>query len=151
MTEKSHLVLKNIVNHLLSVICVVFLWSVSIDKAYLNVLVVISKLLGQSILGMRQLPCMNILVLKKRLVASSNSITREKVNVIFVNKAFSVLPYYFNNQHPSKRSGSPDIPRDKVSPKNPISHTLYCIPKKFQNFIKFQIIIFFQNLRKFLS
>jgi hypothetical protein len=38
---------------------------VSIDKAYLNVLVVISKLLGQSILGMRQLPRMNILVLKK--------------------------------------------------------------------------------------
>jgi hypothetical protein len=46
----------------LSVICVVFLWSVSIDKAYLNVLVVISKLLGHSILGMRQLPRMNILV-----------------------------------------------------------------------------------------
>jgi hypothetical protein len=38
---------------------------VSIDQAYLNVLVVISKLLGQSILGMRQLPRMNILVLKK--------------------------------------------------------------------------------------
>jgi hypothetical protein len=37
----------------LSVICVVFLWSVSIDKAYLNVLVVVSKLLGQSILCMR--------------------------------------------------------------------------------------------------
>jgi hypothetical protein len=34
----------------------------SIDKAYLNVLVVISKLLGQFILGMRQLPRMNILV-----------------------------------------------------------------------------------------
>ena len=89
----------------LSVICVVFLWSVSIDKAYLNVLVVISKLLSQSILGMRQLPRMNILVLKKRLVASSKSIIREKVNVIFitiVNKAFSVWPYYFNNQHPLK-------------------------------------------------
>ena len=87
----------------LSVICVVFLWSVSIDKAYLNVLVVISKLLGQFILGMRQLPRMNILVFKKRLVASSKSIIREKVNVIFVtivNKAFSVWPYYFNNQHP---------------------------------------------------
>ena len=39
----------------LSVICVVFLWSVSIDKAYLNVLVVISKLLGQFILGMRHI------------------------------------------------------------------------------------------------
>ena len=42
---------------------------------------------------------------KKRLVASSKSIIREKVNVIFVtivNKAFSVWPYYFNNQHPSK-------------------------------------------------
>ena len=65
----------------------------SIDKAYLNVLVVISKLLGQSILGMRQLPRMNMLVFKKRLVASSKSIIREKVNVIFatiVNKAFSV-------------------------------------------------------------
>jgi hypothetical protein len=36
-----------------------------IDKAYLNVLVVISKLLGQSILGIRQLPRMNMLVLKK--------------------------------------------------------------------------------------
>ena len=87
----------------LSVICVVFLWSVSIDKAYLNVLVVISKLLGQSILGMCQLSRMNILVFKKRLVASSKSIIREKVNVIFVtivNKAFSVWPYYFNNQHP---------------------------------------------------
>jgi len=35
---------------------------VSIDKTYLNVLVVISKLLDQSILGMRQLPRMNILV-----------------------------------------------------------------------------------------
>ena len=46
-------------------IFVVFLWSVSIDQAYLNVLVVISKWLGQSILGMRQLPLMNILVLKK--------------------------------------------------------------------------------------
>jgi hypothetical protein len=68
---------------LLSVISVVFLWSVSIDKAYLNILVVISNLLGQSILGMRQLPRMNILVLKKRLVASSNSIIREKVNVVF--------------------------------------------------------------------
>ena len=45
-------------------IFVVFLWSVSIDQAYLNVLV-ISKWLGQSILGMRQLPLMNILVLKK--------------------------------------------------------------------------------------
>jgi hypothetical protein len=56
---------------------------VSIDKAYLNILVVISNLLGQSILGMRQLPRMNILVLKKRLVASSNSIIREKVNVVF--------------------------------------------------------------------
>ena len=55
----------------------------SIDKAYLNILVVISNLLGQSILGMRQLPRMNILVLKKRLVASSNSIIREKVNVVF--------------------------------------------------------------------
>ena len=65
----------------------------SIDKAYLNVLVVISKLLGQFILDMRQLPRMNILVFKKRLVASSKSIIREKVNVIFVtivNKAFSV-------------------------------------------------------------
>ena len=65
----------------------------SIDKAYLNLLVVISKLLGQSILGMRQLPRMNILVLKKRLVASSKSIKREKVNVIYVtivSKAFSV-------------------------------------------------------------
>ena len=66
------------------------------DKAYLNVLVVISKLLGQFILGMRQLPRMNIpiyLFLKKRLVASSKSIIQEKVNVIFVtivNKAFSV-------------------------------------------------------------
>ena len=63
----------------------------SIDKAYLNVLVVISKLLGQSILGMRQLPRMNILVLKKILVASSKSMIQEKVNVIFVtivNKAF---------------------------------------------------------------
>jgi hypothetical protein len=38
---------------------------VSIDKAYLNVLVVISKLLGQSIIGMRQLPRMNILIKKK--------------------------------------------------------------------------------------
>ena len=65
----------------------------SIDKAYLNVLVVISKLLGQFILGMRQLLCMNILVFKKILVASSKSIIREKVNVIFVtivNKAFSI-------------------------------------------------------------
>ena len=53
-----------------------------IDKAYLNVLVVISKLLGQSISGMRQLPRMNILVLKKRLVVSSKSIIREKVNVV---------------------------------------------------------------------
>jgi hypothetical protein len=51
----------------LSVICVVFLSSVSIDKAYLNVLVVISKLLGQFILGMRQLPRMNIFVLKKKI------------------------------------------------------------------------------------
>jgi hypothetical protein len=33
---------------------------VSIDKAYLNVLVVISKLLGQFILGVRQLLRMNI-------------------------------------------------------------------------------------------
>jgi hypothetical protein len=36
---------------------------------------------------------MNILVLKKRLVATSKSIKREKVNVIYVtivNKAFSV-------------------------------------------------------------
>jgi hypothetical protein len=49
---------------------------VSIDKAYLNVLVVISKLLGQFILGM------NVLVLKKKLVASSKSIIREKVNVV---------------------------------------------------------------------
>jgi hypothetical protein len=66
---------------------------VSIDKAYLNVLVVISKILGQFILGIRQLPRMNILVFKKRLVASSKSIIREKVNVIIVpivNKAFSV-------------------------------------------------------------
>jgi hypothetical protein len=66
---------------------------VSIDKAYLNVLVVISKLLGQFILGIRQLPRMNILVFKKILVASSKSIIREKVNVIFVtvvNKAFSI-------------------------------------------------------------
>jgi hypothetical protein len=39
-------------NGYLSVICVVFLWIVSIDKAYLNILVVISKLLCQSILGM---------------------------------------------------------------------------------------------------
>jgi hypothetical protein len=54
----------------LSVICVVFLWSVSIDKAYLNVLVLISKLLGQSILGMRQLPRMNILVIG--LISISN-------------------------------------------------------------------------------
>ena len=54
----------------------------SIDKAYLNALVVISKLLGQSILGTRQLPSMNILVLKKRMVASSKSIIREKVNVV---------------------------------------------------------------------
>jgi len=38
---------------------------VSIDKAYLNALVVKSKLLDQSILGMRQLMRMNILVLKK--------------------------------------------------------------------------------------
>jgi hypothetical protein len=59
---------------------------VSIDKAYLNVLVVISKLLGQFILGMRQLPRMNILVFKKRLVASSKSIIQEKVNVIFVTR-----------------------------------------------------------------
>ena len=56
----------------LSVICVVFLWSVSIDKAYLNVLVVISKLLGQSIIGMRQLPRMNILVLKKDWLRHQN-------------------------------------------------------------------------------
>jgi hypothetical protein len=55
--------------------------SVSIDQAYLNVLVVISKLLGQSILGMRQLPRM-IYLFKKRLVASSKSIIREKVNVV---------------------------------------------------------------------
>jgi hypothetical protein len=39
--------------------------SVSIDQAYLNVLVVISKLLGQSILGMRQLPRMIYLFKKK--------------------------------------------------------------------------------------
>ena len=56
----------------LSVICVVFLWSVSIDQAYLNVLVVISKLLGQSILGMRQLPRMNILVLIKDWLRHQN-------------------------------------------------------------------------------
>jgi hypothetical protein len=40
---------------------------VSIDKAYLSVLVVISKLLGQSTLGMRQLPRMNILLFKKKI------------------------------------------------------------------------------------
>jgi len=65
----------------------------SIDKAFLNVLVVISKLLGQFILGMCRLPRMNILDFKKRLVVSSKSIIWEKVNVIFVtivNKAFSV-------------------------------------------------------------
>jgi hypothetical protein len=78
---------------------------VSIDKAYLNVLVVISKLLGQSILGLRQLPRMNILVLEKIGCVMKKSIIREKFNVIFVtivNKAFSVSPYYFNNQHPLK-------------------------------------------------
>ena len=57
---------------LLSVICVVFLWSVSIDRANLNVLVVISKLLGQSIIGMRQLPRMNILVLNKDWLRHQN-------------------------------------------------------------------------------
>jgi predicted aspartyl protease len=45
---------------------------VSIDKSYLNVLVVISKLLGQSILGMRQLHRMNILVLKKDWLRHQN-------------------------------------------------------------------------------
>jgi hypothetical protein len=45
---------------------------VSIDQAYLNVLVVISKLLGQSILGMRQLPRMNILVLGKDWLRHQN-------------------------------------------------------------------------------
>jgi hypothetical protein len=54
---------------------------VLIDKAYLNVLVVISKLLGQSILGMRQLPHMNIFVLKKDWLASSKSKIWEKVMV----------------------------------------------------------------------
>ena len=39
----------------------------SIDKAYLNILVVISKLLGQSILGMRQLPRMNIPIFLKKI------------------------------------------------------------------------------------
>jgi predicted aspartyl protease len=56
----------------LSVISVVFLWSVSIDRANLNVLVVISKLLGQSIIGMRQLPRMNILVLNKDWLRHQN-------------------------------------------------------------------------------
>jgi hypothetical protein len=41
-------------------------------KAYLNVLVVISKLLGQFILGMRQLPRMNIFVLKKDWLRHQN-------------------------------------------------------------------------------
>jgi hypothetical protein len=45
---------------------------VSIDKAYLNVLVVISELLGQSILGMRQLPRMNIPVLRKDWLRHQN-------------------------------------------------------------------------------
>ena len=63
----------------------------SIDKAYLNVLVVISKLLGQSILGMRQLPRMNVLVLKKKLVASSKSIIREKVNVVILLLCFDLF------------------------------------------------------------
>jgi hypothetical protein len=62
--------------------CVVFLWSVSIDKGYLNVLVVMSKLLGQSILGMCQLPRMNILVLKKDWLRHQNQIIRENVNVV---------------------------------------------------------------------
>ena len=103
-TDNRYFTGANSSNHL-SVICVVFLWSVSIDKAYLIVLVVISKLLGQFLLGMRQLSRMNMLVFKKRLVASSKSIIREKVNVIFVtivNKAYSVWTYYFNNQHPLK-------------------------------------------------
>jgi hypothetical protein len=80
---------------------------VSIDKAYLNVLVVISKLLGQFILGMRQLPRMNILVFKKRLVASSKSIIREKVNVIFatiVNKAFVCTINVYIFAYPEYRS-----------------------------------------------
>jgi hypothetical protein len=60
-------------------------------------LVVISKLLGQSILGMRQLPRMNILVFEKRLVASSKSIIREKVNIILqelltIPKHLSLFP-----------------------------------------------------------
>jgi hypothetical protein len=41
---------------------------------------------------MRQLPRMNILVFKKRMVASSKSIIREMVNALFVaivNKTFS--------------------------------------------------------------
>ena len=90
----------------LSVICVVFLWSVSSDKAYLNVLDVISKLLGQSTIRhasttVHEYTCFE----KTRLVASSKSIIREKINVIFVtivNKTFNVWPYYFKNQHPSK-------------------------------------------------
>ena len=53
-----------------------------IDKAYLNVLVVISKLLGQSILGIRQLPRMNMLVLKKDWLRHPNQYLREKVNVV---------------------------------------------------------------------
>jgi hypothetical protein len=46
--------------------------SVSIDQAYLNVLVVISKLLGQFILGMSELPRMNILVLKRYWLRHQN-------------------------------------------------------------------------------
>ena len=46
----------------------VFLWSVLTDKAYLNVLVVISKLLGQSISDTRQLPSINILSLRNSLI-----------------------------------------------------------------------------------
>jgi hypothetical protein len=86
---------------ILSVICVVFLWSVSIDKAYLNALVVVSKLLGQSILGTRQLPSMNILVLKKRMVASSKSIIREKVNVVVSKPKWKPRNNYFVKiEHP---------------------------------------------------
>ena len=59
-------------NGYLSVICVVFLWIVSIDKAYLNILVVISKLLCQSILAMCQLPRMNIPVLRKDWLRHQN-------------------------------------------------------------------------------
>ena len=84
----------------LSVICVVFLWSVSIDQAYLNVLVVISKLLGQSTLGMRQLPRMNILLFKEKIGCVIKINNTGKVNVIFVtivNKAFSVREEIIQN------------------------------------------------------